>query len=402
VRYLQELQEEIHRQQAVISQASQALSLCRSTAEFHGSTEQVEGERLLLIATYKRQACLNVIQRLKTEGGMADTVRSQMSPGTLSISNISLPVKQAFLRQTNHGTTGDYVHFFLLMVRHGSQVITTQMVSTQDAIASDGAFHYTNMITIHDLAPDFTVLVEVYGLQTFRHRVDKPGRKGLKEKGTLRLTPRKKSSRTDMRMVATQSPGGPNAVLTSSFGLIGYQQITNRNTAKKAWQLDKVPHESPLEGTIDMRVQCHTDFSLEEKGFLTMFEDISGFGAWHRRWFVLNTSHLTYWKYPDDEKRKEPMGEVDLRQCITDTIGLVPRDVCARPNTFMLVTARQPSNGDRSSLIMESYNTYTATRHLLSADTKEERILWCQRLNLVLSNLRVWDPEALKPPVNTQ
>jgi len=36
----------------------------------------------------------------------------------------------------------------------------------------------------------------------------------------------------------------------------------------------------------------------------TMFEDVSGFGAWHRRWCVLKNSHLSYWKYPDDEKDK--------------------------------------------------------------------------------------------------
>lgn len=39
------------RQQAVISQTSQALNLCHSTAEFSGSSEQIEAERLLLIAS---------------------------------------------------------------------------------------------------------------------------------------------------------------------------------------------------------------------------------------------------------------------------------------------------------------------------------------------------------------
>lgn len=34
-----------------MAQASQALNFCRSTAEFSGSTEQVEGEKLLLIAS---------------------------------------------------------------------------------------------------------------------------------------------------------------------------------------------------------------------------------------------------------------------------------------------------------------------------------------------------------------
>lgn len=35
----------------VISQTSQALNLCTSTLEFSGSTEQVEAERLLLLAS---------------------------------------------------------------------------------------------------------------------------------------------------------------------------------------------------------------------------------------------------------------------------------------------------------------------------------------------------------------
>ena len=42
---------QINVQQNVIGQASQALNLCRATAEFSGSTEQVEGERLLLVAS---------------------------------------------------------------------------------------------------------------------------------------------------------------------------------------------------------------------------------------------------------------------------------------------------------------------------------------------------------------
>lgn len=36
----------------------------------------------------------------------------------------------------------------------------------------------------------------------------------------------------------------------------------------------------------------------------TMFEDVSGFGAWHRRWCVLSGYCISFWTYPDDEKRK--------------------------------------------------------------------------------------------------
>lgn len=45
------LLDEVCKQQTIIGQASQALNLCSSTIEFNGSQEQVEGERLLLIAS---------------------------------------------------------------------------------------------------------------------------------------------------------------------------------------------------------------------------------------------------------------------------------------------------------------------------------------------------------------
>jgi uncharacterized membrane protein len=43
---------------------------------------------------------------------------------------------------------------------------------------------------------------------------------------------------------------------------------------------------------------------VRERGFLTMFEDVSGFGAWHRRWCLLDDAVISYWKYPDDERKK--------------------------------------------------------------------------------------------------
>lgn len=53
-----------------------------------------------------------------------------------------------------------------------------------------------------------------------------------------------------------------------------------------------------------MKITCELAVSVEHRGFLTMFEDVSGFGAWHRRWCLLKGSSLNYWKYPDDEKKQ--------------------------------------------------------------------------------------------------
>lgn len=48
---IEELKDEVNKQLMVISQTSQALNLCNSTPEFYGSTEQVEAEKLLLLAS---------------------------------------------------------------------------------------------------------------------------------------------------------------------------------------------------------------------------------------------------------------------------------------------------------------------------------------------------------------
>lgn len=61
---------------------------------------------------------------------------------------------------------------------------------------------------------------------------------------------------------------------------------------------------SLLEGTLCFRSNCDVTASVEFRGFLTMFDDISGFGAWHRRWCLLSGNQLLYWKYPEDENTK--------------------------------------------------------------------------------------------------
>lgn len=48
---IKKLLDEVCKQQTVIAQTSQALNLCAATIEFSGSTESVEGERHLLVAS---------------------------------------------------------------------------------------------------------------------------------------------------------------------------------------------------------------------------------------------------------------------------------------------------------------------------------------------------------------
>lgn len=59
---------------------------------------------------------------------------------------------------------------------------------------------------------------------------------------------------------------------------------------------------------------------------------------------------------------QDPMTFIDLKRCITEKVGLVPRDVCARPNTFEMTTVRQPLKGEHDTLISRTHNSTTLVR----------------------------------------
>ena len=90
----------------------------------------------------------------------------------------------------------------------------------------------------------------------------------------------------------------------SSFGLVGVSNITPTTLRRREWSLEKVPFASPIDGIFQLKIQSHTESLIEERGFLTVFEDVGGFGSWHRRWCLLSNDQLLFWKYPDDEKLK--------------------------------------------------------------------------------------------------
>ena len=54
-----------------------------------------------------------------------------------------------------------------------------------------------------------------------------------------------------------------------------------------------------------MNIKCNLALtSVEKHGFLTMYEVVSGYGAWSRYWFYLSGEKLSFWKYPEEESVK--------------------------------------------------------------------------------------------------
>ncbi|CAH1269816.1 ANLN [Branchiostoma lanceolatum] len=398
------LMEQVASQQTIVHQASQALNVCRDVEHGKGSAEEVEAERLLLIATQRRLALLAETQRLKNLG--PDGEREAMEEakpcrGTLTITDIKLPLKGEFLFSLKEGNVPGDDFFFCLIYNGPEKVIPTMMLSTADKIAGDSLW-FTNHIVLNDINSNFDVKIEVYNMRMKRLKPDSQQKSAL---GSLLGMPSPKLKNLAPKKIFTnimgkdssmspllRSLGGPSTVRNSNFVLMGETHIRLCDVRKTQFTLDKVPFLSPLQGHVQVRIHCHMDSGVEERGFLTMFQDVGGFGSWHRRWCVLSNWRLAYWTYPDDERRKDPIGVIDVGQCITKNITTVSREWCARPNTIEILCSRSVKDDDKDTIVdtVDWKNKKVTTKHWISADTKEERIQWIAQLNKALTNLRMW------------
>ncbi|KAH8372620.1 hypothetical protein KR009_001278, partial [Drosophila setifemur] len=382
---IKKLLAEVCKQQQVIGQASQALNLCAATVEFSGSTESVEGERYLLLATHRRQACLDEVQRLRVENSIRP-VGAPKEKGLLTVKDITIPLRQEYVRKMASGNING--HHLVCLLKYNEHVLATKTVPTMPGLLS---VKFPDVLQLNNVYADFRITLEIYGMLAQRDQLPHELKYhiNLNKKGGVK-TPKKKSGENRLVMPPVQSPAGPHVVRTPQLVQYGFAIFSLREIQRTSWTLTQVLGVSPLEGVVHMKVNCELSVSVEYKGFLTMFEDISGFGAWHRRWCYLNGSVLNFWKYPDDEKRKTPMGSIDLNACCSHKATTAPRDICARLNTMLLECERPALDTDQESLIIVPNGRTTTVRHLLSADTKEEREEWCAYFNKALTLLRAW------------
>ncbi|XP_064362624.1 anillin isoform X2 [Dromaius novaehollandiae] len=424
---MQELNNEINMQQTVIHQASQALNCCFDEEHGKGSQEEAEAERLLLLATEKRAALLEELNKVKSEGpqgrrNKATSTSSEFAPsrGSVTISEMRLPLKADFVCGTVQKPEAANYYYVIILRSGAENMVATPLASAASSLNGD-ALTFTTTFTMHDVSNDFEINIEVYSLVQ-RKEVTSTDKRKKANKSKVITPKRLLTSITSSTLLtpAMASPGGPNAVRTTNFILVGSHKLSLSSVGNSKFALDKINYEgeerellgymfqdkvamvpflSPLEGDIYLKLKCQVDSSVEEKGFLTMFEDVSGFGAWHRRWCVLSGNCVSYWTYPDDEKRKHPLGRINLANCTNRQIEPANREFCARPNTFELITVRPQREDDRETLVSQCRDTLCVTKNWLSADTKEERNLWMQKLNQVLVDLRMWQPDACYKPI---
>ncbi|XP_078365019.1 uncharacterized protein LOC144649406 [Oculina patagonica] len=383
------LLEEAAYQQNIVLQASQALNLCvANDITFRGSQEEIEAERVLLLATEHRTACLDEVQKLKTGAAAEGESTGSATPAcmaTLSLSDVKITLRQDFMDVLRVGIRHDLgVFHFVCIIQHGPhKFYCSRVLSTNDA--TEGNFLiFPDKFTLKDIKPDFNVAIKVFCMNVKKTVVATPATPTKHKifqspkvvKGILRRG-------SDTPSPAPQVAASPHTVFrTSSFSLVGVTHVNLPIIKSKRFSLDKVPDSCPLSNFIEMRAECSPQYSNRVNGFLTILEDIGGYGAWQRRWCVLQGAVMCYWRYPGDESIKPPMGCINLAECISEEVTRVARDLCARPNTMELKLKRSCG---------------TEVKYLLAADTKADRATWIDSLNEALRDGRAWSVDEKKP-----
>ena len=107
------------------------------------------------MACKKREAYLSEMQKLREK----QTPTGLGPKGSLTISDLRLPLKSDFATRLNNAHTRT-VHYFIVMIRNGAHVIFTQMVSTRDALIR-GCLDIPNLIKLNDITDDFCLELQV-------------------------------------------------------------------------------------------------------------------------------------------------------------------------------------------------------------------------------------------------
>ncbi|KAM9753835.1 anillin, actin binding protein 2 isoform 1-T1 [Menidia menidia] len=402
------LNEEAGKLQNVINQTLQALSCCIDEEHGRGSLEEAEAEKLLLVSCEKRSALLAEVARLREErsseseeAAKEDTEYVSLQPcrGTVSITSIQLPLKVEFVC-SSHNRTGRASHYFFVLIRYGPcNIVATPLATAADARNGD-TISFPTSVTLKDIRSSFEIDVEVYSLSHTSGTSCSMDRTATTTKS--RVTPRKLLStmKRSSNTVTSTTPTTLSARRSSNFSLVGSHKISLASLGHTKFPLDKmkfegkikrllgdeflekVPFLSPLEGNIYLHLDSKSHSNVQHQGFLTMFELISGFGVWHRRFFILEGCNMCYWNHPNDRETKEAEGSVSLSRFPSQCVRPVKRDSCARPFTFELVS---------SIAQQQDQNQEALAKCWFSADTKQERLDWMEKLNQALLDFHTWN-----------
>lgn len=336
---------------------------------------------------------LGEIKRLQTERYQKQTVSAEKECGKIIISEITIPLKHEYVMKLASDAICGHHLACLLKLGKSEHVIATKTIPTLPGLL---AVKFPDSLKLNEVTADFKARLEIYGMLGQRESQSSDNKYQQKcKKMFALLTPKRKKAKTsETNLYSSMNFSSSTTELNrqSSFQLLGHVDITLNDVNRAQFKMqpnEKFVESMPLTGLISMKINSEHTANIKYRGFLTLFEDVSGYGAWNRRWCYLCNNKINFWLYPDDEQ-KPSLGEIDLKLCRTDQISICPREICARPNTIMIELIRPALPNDEDSLIVTRNNDETTLRHLFSCDTKEDRDEWITKLNKALLLSKIW------------
>lgn len=208
---------------------------------------------------------------------------------------------------------------------------TDKLADTHDV--SETYIEFQFGISLNELMSNFRVNVHIYDLVTRSRELPHELKYHIKK------TPKKNKLTVGRKIKSptVRSPGGPSAVLTSSFKLVGKVVITLSNYHKKRFAIDNFQFESPLEGTFNAVSELKVSHGFYREAFL----DVRGSsGSYSMRWVVLRGHHLVIYRSPEDTENKPPLMKIDLKHVVNPTVCPIPGHLrhMVRINTIALIT----------------------------------------------------------------
>lgn len=389
-------------QQNIVIQASQALNMSLYNEDRRGSPEIVEGERLLLLASERKTACLDEVEKLKRGSGRNVAAKPSHDGACppchtdLVLSGIKIPLNEDFLLALRGGRMDLGVFHFAVLIQYSpTQIHSTKVRCTYDEL-SRNFLTFKEKIELKNVPHDFILTVKVYGMHTKRgsdsssrgkkqQTKDSPG---LMKNVFSSLTPRRRATSADDSPVRGSSP--KPVFRTTSFTPCGSTKINMALIKSAKHVLAQVPKNCPIEGFVELHIDCQPQFTASARGFLTILEEVGDYTAWNRRWCVMQGDSVTFWRFPDEETTKPSIGGIDLTSCVNASVDMIPRHECSRPNTFELIVKRPLTKTDSPSLLATIIGNEVHIKSWLSADNKDDKLAWMETLNRQLSDSKAW------------
>ncbi|WKY13987.1 hypothetical protein Q1695_004652 [Nippostrongylus brasiliensis] len=320
------LNHQIRVQEEQIEMTLKVLALARKKQK---SMQELSAQRTLLLARERLELLRCEVNRISALAA----VRNPPPPvsrdlrGTMTISNITVHLNRSFCQhQYDHDTS----YALLILLKCGAEVEATGPISLL-AHQQTRIRHLTfaEHVQFANLPVDFNVVVEVYAMKL-------PTPKEVEQSCASNIA---NKCRNLLSPALTTRPGRALCRAdsqVSEFVRCGYIILNRDTVGANKFYLDEA--EYPLEGIIEVYARCTTlppAIEVDNRGFLTMYQTVSGMASWERYWSVLRRGMVYFWRYPDDESlEKRPVAFMDLSKCTNDVVVACTPEQC--PPNFSL------------------------------------------------------------------